>query len=235
MLNISEIKQGNEMTRPLNRRSFAAASAAGLALTCGPGLVLGQDPQESPHKKKSPHSKDESKDEKKKERKPVEAPFERDYDAPKFKPSWKRPQINREMSQDFVIYAHSDLEMVKKLLEREPGLLNASMDWGAGDWETALGGASHMGRKDIVEFLLSQGARNDIFCAAMMGLLDVVKALITLEPNLIDSRGPHGRFDLHFHAQVGGEDSKPVLDYLQSVKEKKLGPNPFMRKKKSAK
>ena len=161
---------------------------------------------------------------------PVETAFERDYDAPSFSPSWKKQQINRVMVQDFVIYAHSDLEMVKKLLDREPGLLNGSIDWGGGDWETALGGASHMGRKDIVEYLLSRGARIDLFCATMMGLLEVVKSFLTLQPTLIDARGPHG-FSLHFHAQVGGEPATATLDYLQSVKQIELKPVPFLNKK----
>src|SRR5207248_1484766 len=81
----------------------------------------------------------------------------------------KKPHANRRLVQDFVIYGHSDLPMTRKLLEREPALLNAAMDWGAGDWETALGGASHMGRRDIAGYLLEQGARIDLFCAAMMG------------------------------------------------------------------
>lgn len=85
-------------------------------------------------------------------------------------------QINRQLAQDFVLFGHSDLPMVKQLVEREPGLINASIDWGAGDWETALGGASHMGRKDIVEFLLAKGARLDLFCAAMMGQLEAVRS-----------------------------------------------------------
>ncbi len=161
---------------------------------------------------------------------PTEAPFERDYDAPSFKPSWKKPQINRQLAQDFVIYAHSDLEMVKKLLDREPSLLNASIDWGGGDWETALGGASHMGRREIVEHLLSRGARIDLFCATMMGQLDAVKAFLTLQPTLIDARGPHG-FSLHFHAQVGGELALPTLEYLQTVKQVELKPVPFLNKK----
>jgi hypothetical protein len=160
---------------------------------------------------------------------PVESPFERDYDAPGFKPSWKKPQINRQLAQDFIIFAHSDLEMTKKLLEREPGLINASIDWGAGDWETALGGASHMGRHEIVEFLLSRGARIDLFCAAMQGQTDAVRSFLTLQPALIDAKGPHG-FGLHFHAQVGGEKSKATLDYLQSVKEVELKPIPFLKK-----
>jgi hypothetical protein len=160
---------------------------------------------------------------------PVEAPFERDYPAPEFKPSWKKPQINRAMAQDFVIYAHSELDMVKKLLEKEPALLNSTMDWGAGDWESGLGGASHMGRRDIVDYLLDRGARIDIFCAAMMGDLEAVRSFLQLQPKLIDAKGPHG-FTLHFHAQVGGKEAEPVLEYLQSVKKIELGPNPFLKK-----
>ena len=160
---------------------------------------------------------------------PKEAAFVRDYPAPGFKPSWKKEQINRQMAQDFVIYAHSDLTMVKKLLEKEPGLINASIDWGAGDWETGLGGASHMGRRDIVEFLLSKGARIDLFCATMLGQIEAVRSFLTLQPGLIDAKGPHG-FSLHFHAQVGGKDSEKVLDYLQSIKKVELKPVPFLKK-----
>jgi hypothetical protein len=150
------------------------------------------------------------------EGKPVEAPFQRDYDAPGFTPSWKKQQINRLLVADFVIFAHSDLDMVKKLLEKEPTLVKATMDWGAGDWETGLGGASHMGRSDIAKFLLERGARIDIFCAAMLGQLDAVKALIQLEPKIAESKGPHG-FDLKFHAKAGGKAAEKVLEYLQSL------------------
>ena len=206
------------MNPKLSRRVFTG-SVAVMALAPAPH-VFGQDEKKNtPDKKTNPPAQ------------PTEAEFERDYPAPKFKPSWKNKQINRLMAQDFVIYAHSDLDMVKKLLEREPNLLNATLDWGNGDWETALGGASHMGRKDIVKYLLSNGARMDLFCAAMMGQLEVVKSMLTLEPSLIDARGPHG-FNLHFHAQVGQEDAQPVLDYLQSVKEVELRPVPFLKKKK---
>ena len=105
------------------------------------------------------------------------------------------------------------------------------MDWGNGDWETGLGGASHMGRRDIVEYLLSQGARIDIFCTTMMGQLDAVKAFLTLQPNLIDAKGPHG-FSLHMHAQAGAEAAEPVLEYLQSIKKLDLKPLPFLMKDK---
>lgn len=194
------------MPDPISRRSFAAATA-GLA------LASADESQAAPTTAPAV---------------PTEAPFERDYSPPGFKPSWKKPQINRLFVQDFVIYAHSDLPMVKKLLAKEPALLNATMDWGGGDWETGLGGASHMGRRDIAEFLLAQGARIDLFCAAMLGLLDAVKASLALQPKLIDAKGPHG-FSLHFHAQVGGKDAEKVLDYLQSVRKVELKPVPFLK------
>ena len=71
----------------------------------------------------------------------------------------------------------------------------------------------------------------DIFCATMMGMLEVVESMLTLQPALIDARGPHG-FNLHFHAQVGGDEAKPVLDYLQSIKERELRPVPFLKNRK---
>ena len=202
------------MHDPISRRTFSALTA-GTVLGSATNLATAD---EKPKGELPKHPAG-----------PVEASFHRDYSPPTFKPSWKKPQINRLMVQDFVIYAHSELDMVKKLLEKEPALLNATMDWGNGDWESGLGGASHMGRRDIVEFLLERGARIDIFCAAMMGRLDAVKSLLTLEPKLIDARGPHG-FTLHFHAQVGGKEAEPVLAYLQSIKRLELKPNPFLKK-----
>jgi len=196
------------MSDSVSRRSLCKWSAT-AAVGSIAGLVLAQDPVTPPS--------------------PVEAPFTRDYPAPGFKPSWKKPQISRTMVQDFVIFAHSDLNMTKTLLDREPMLINAIMDWGAGDWESGLGGASHMGRHDIVEFLLERGARIDIFCATMMGQLDAVKSFLTLQPKLIDSRGPHG-FTLHFHAQLAGKDADRMLEYLQSIKKVEMRPNPFLQK-----
>jgi len=202
------------MANSISRRSFTALTSAFVLGSAVDRAVAEDKPKADPPS--APGG-------------PTEAAFERDYPAPEFKPSWKKPQINRLLVQDFVIFAHSDLAKTKQLLEKEPALINATMDWGGGDWETGLGGASHMGRRDIVEFLLEKGARIDIFCAATMGQLDAVKAFLKLEPKLIDAKGPHG-FTLHFHAQVGAKEAENVLDYLQSVKKVELKPNPFLKK-----
>ena len=196
----------------MDRRFFGFASAA--LLTAGASSIFQDEKQE------------------KAEPKAVEADFTRDYEPPKFKLKWDKKQINREMATDFILFAHSDLDKTKMLLDREPGLLNATMDWGNGDWETALGGASHMGRKDIAKMLIARGARLDIFAATMLGMTATVKEMLKFQPTLIDIKGPHG-FDLHWHAQCGQEDAKDVLEFLQSIKEKKLRRIPFLEKKKT--
>jgi hypothetical protein len=141
---------------------------------------------------------------------------ERDYPAPKFQPKFAKPLLGLTLVRDFVIFAHSELEMVQRLLEKEPALLNATVDWGAGDFESALGGASHMGRRDIAEFLIGKGGRIDIFAAAMLGHLDVVKGLLAAHPNLAQAKGPHG-IPLIAHAKSGGEPAREVLAYLESL------------------
>jgi hypothetical protein len=126
----------------------------------------------------------------------------------------KGPRIAQELVDDFVLKAHGDLDAVKQLLDQEPALVNAARDWGAGDWETGLGAASHVGRRDIVLFLLERGARMDIFAAAMLGELEIVQAMLSAFPSLRDARGPHG-IPLVKHAEAGGEDAREVLDLLQ--------------------
>ncbi|HZS23487.1 MAG TPA: hypothetical protein VFA30_00750 [Gaiellaceae bacterium] len=115
--------------------------------------------------------------------------------------------------QAFVGNAHGDLEAVRAALAEQPGLVNAAWDWGGGDWETALGAAGHMGRRDIAELLLAHGARIDVFVAAMLGELDVVKAIVEAHPEVRDATGPHG-IPLRAHAETGGEGARAVLDYL---------------------
>src|SRR5690606_29386296 len=90
--------------------------------------------------------------------------------------------LTPELVKGFVYNAHSDFDKVKELLKQQPGLLNAAWDWGNGDWETALGAAAHMGKRDIALYLLEKGARIDLFAAAMLGKLEIVKAIINDDP-----------------------------------------------------
>ncbi len=127
-----------------------------------------------------------------------------------------KPALESTLVNEFVAKAHGDLNRVTELLTQEPALVNATWDWGGGDFETALGAAAHMGRKDIANFLLEHGARLDIFAAAMLGKLDIVKAALTAYPDALNTPGPHG-IPLIVHAEKGGEDAIGVLEYLQGL------------------
>ena len=125
-------------------------------------------------------------------------------------------QLDPATVQGFVANAHGDLDVVRSLLDQEPTLVNAAWDWGGGDWETGLGAAAHMGRRDIATFLLERGARLDLFAAAMLGDVAVVGAMLEAHPELRDAPGPHG-IPLVEHARVGGEHAREVLELLETA------------------
>lgn len=128
----------------------------------------------------------------------------------------KKPALELPLVQDFVSKSHADLDGVKELLAQEPALINSAWDWGGGDWETGLGAAAHMGRSDIANYLLRNGARLDLFAAAMLGRLEIVKAALEAYPDTINIAGPHG-IPLIAHALAGGNEALPVYEYLKSL------------------
>jgi hypothetical protein len=123
------------------------------------------------------------------------------------------PALDPAIVESFVAKAHGDLDGVRALLEEEPALVNATWDWGGGDWETALGAAAHMGRRDIALFLLERGARIDVFAAAMLGDVELVRAALDAYPATREVLGPHG-IPLVEHARAGGEHAREVLALL---------------------
>jgi hypothetical protein len=125
----------------------------------------------------------------------------------------KPARLEPAQVEAFVGSAHGDLAEVERLLELEPALANASWDWGGGDWETGLGAAAHMGRRDIAELLLGRGARMDVFAAAMLGDVEIVRAMLDSYPGLVTAKGPHG-IPLRVHAEKGGEQAETVLALL---------------------
>lgn len=126
------------------------------------------------------------------------------------------PAQPHELVREVVTVAHFDLKRLRELVEPRPSLANADWDWGFGDWETALGAASHMGNRPIAEYLISKGARPTVFSAAMLGQLDVVKAFVAAQPGVQRIRGPHS-ISLLAHARVGGGGASAVLEYLESL------------------
>ena len=123
------------------------------------------------------------------------------------------PSQDPEQVKEIVRVAHFDIDLVTKLVETKPELAKAAWDWGFGDWESALGAASHMGRRDIADVLIAHGARPNLFTHAMLGDLDVVKAAIEAQTGVQAIPGPHG-ISLLAHAKFGGEEAAAVAAYL---------------------
>jgi hypothetical protein len=126
------------------------------------------------------------------------------------------PALAGDLVKEFVVAGHANLQRTKELLELHPGLLNASWDWGSGDFETALGGASHMGNREVAQFLIEKGARMDLFAAAMLGMLEVIRKAVEVFPGIHKSLGPH-KISLIAHAQKGGPPAAAVVEYLQQL------------------
>src|SRR5580765_3089198 len=127
----------------------------------------------------------------------------------------ERPEaLSPDDVHEFVRTAHDGLEEVRAMLGREPALVNAAWDWGGGDWETGLGAAAHMGRRDIADLLLDRGARLDLFAAAMLGHVELVRAIVDAYPAMREAAGPHG-IPLVEHARQGGPEAAAVVELLE--------------------
>ena len=132
------------------------------------------------------------------------------------------PSHNPATVREVVTVAHAKIDRLRELVEASPALAKAAWDWGFGDWESALGAASHMGRRDIAELLIKHGARPNLFTFAMLGHVAIVKAYVQAMPDIQRTPGPHG-ITLMSHARSGGEPAGAVVEYLKSVGDADIG------------
>lgn len=151
---------------------------------------------------------------------------ERAPDAPAPVPD-EFPTTGHASAREIVGLSHGNLDAVRRLVERRPSLATAAYDWGFGDWETALGAASHTGQREIALLLIEHGARPDLFTFAMLGNLQAVQAAIEAAPALRRLRGPHG-INLLRHALAGGEQAAGVAEYLRSLGDDEPAPSPAL-------
>jgi hypothetical protein len=126
------------------------------------------------------------------------------------------PQNAPAMVREAVVTSHGNVKRIRELVDAHPALARAAYDWGFGDWEDCLGAASHVGNREIAEYLISKGARPTIFSAAMLGQLDAVKAFIAAQPGVQRISGPHS-IPLLAHARAGGSAASAVYTYLEGL------------------
>ena len=130
------------------------------------------------------------------------------------------PTQDPEVVRAVVGKAHVDYDGVRQLVAPRPELAKATWDWGFGDWESALGAASHMGRRDIADLLIEHGARPNHFTFAMLDQVDAVRAICRANPGIQRLHGPHG-ITLLAHARNG--KAPRVEEYLEALGDADLG------------
>ena len=79
------------------------------------------------------------------------------------------PNIPPKIVEEVVGSSHFDLDRVKTLVDKRPELSRSVWEWRFGDFESAIGAASHVGRRDIALYLINKGARPTLFTHAMLG------------------------------------------------------------------
>jgi uncharacterized protein len=110
------------------------------------------------------------------------------------------PDLDRALVEECVGNAHGNLERVRELVEEHPQLVEARAPWN----ETAVEAATQMGRRDIIEYLISRGAPVDFFTACVLGRTDQVLAELEADPERARARGVHELPALYF-AGIGGQ------------------------------
>jgi ankyrin repeat protein len=115
--------------------------------------------------------------------------------------------LPQSLIDEFVGAAHGDFARVKAMLAERPSLLDARASFD----ETALQAAAQMARRDMIEFLLAQGAPLDICTAAVLGLKDRVEAFLRADPGQAQARGSHGIPVMYYPVVAGRKDIAELL------------------------
>lgn len=143
------------------------------------------------------------------------------------KPHPAYPSLDPDLVSEVVGKSHFDLETVRRLVDQRPELASAVWEWRFGDFESAVGAAAHVGRRDIIHYLLSKGARPNLFTYATLGAYKAVKIMIESTPGIQTTLGPHG-ISLQDHARAGLRmkdqmseaeinNCEKLIDYLESL------------------
>ena len=137
------------------------------------------------------------------------------------------PNIPPEIIAEVVGKSHFDLDRVKNLSTNAPELSRSVWEWRFGDFESAIGAASHVGRRDISIVSYEQKAHGPRFHFAMLGHFQVIKAMVESSEGIQEVTGPHG-ISLLDHAHAGRrmkdtmthteiENLDKTIDYLTSL------------------
>lgn len=126
---------------------------------------------------------------------------------PSLKSRLNEPLPNYDFDTPAIIAAvnNNNRDIIDVLLEAGANI-NERTRWWAGSF-----GVLDSAGPGLAEHLISRGATVDIHAAAGLGMIDRVRELLTLDPQLVHARGGDGQLPLHFAATV--EIASLLLDH----------------------
>lgn len=117
-------------------------------------------------------------------------------------------ELTQDAIDEYISRAHDDLDYIREMTQQFPELVYAVDSHGD---ETAVGAATHMGNRAIVQFLLDAGAPLHISTAAMMGWRDTVAAMLAKDPAQAQAKGAHDYAMLYFVALSGDTEMADMI------------------------
>ena len=100
-----------------------------------------------------------------------------------------------------------NLGKIKQCLAQDPTQLHSVDAKG----RTLLGRAALSAKKEMVDYLLDQGATEDIYAAAVVGHADKVASFLQADPKLVRSKDACGKAALHWAALYGQREVMELL------------------------
>jgi len=116
-------------------------------------------------------------------------------------------ELSQQIKDEFVGVSHGDLKRFKELLAKYPSLATVTASWG----ETPIEAAAQTVQREMIELLLEAGAPLDICTASVMGMEELVKAMLEDDPALKDATGAHGIPVMYFPIVAGYQSIAEVL------------------------
>jgi len=128
----------------------------------------------------------------------------------------RHPSLKSSINEPLPNYGFDSPAIIAAVQKGNREMIDALLDVGANINERTSWWAGSFGVLDsagpgLAEYLISHGATVNIHAAARLGMIDRVRELLTLDPQLVHARGGDGQLPLHFAASV--EIAALLLDH----------------------
>lgn len=128
----------------------------------------------------------------------------------------RHPSLKARINEPLPSYGFDAPAIIAAVHKENREIIDALLDAGANINERTRWWAGSFGVLDsaspqLAEYLIARGATVDIHAAARLGMIDRVRELLVLNPELVHARGGDGQLPLHFAATV--EIAALLLDH----------------------